>query len=369
MIYYILLLLIVLVVCTVSCYWSTERKLQGDSISAFKRKTINGVGFVSVVLVLTLFEGLRNSTVGTDTPGYCRIFESGNGWDINAEESGLFGSEPLFNLIINVSHIISPHYVSLLLIVSFICAISAMKSIKDLSANFTVSTFSFITLAFYLFGFAAMRQGLALCIFMLSIKYVIERKFWKFMIVVLIGFLIHKTLLITIPVYFLGYMRFTKRNFIITIIVAFIIASLLPIVLAYTSTLDERYEYYALETPESSGALLTLFAVFLFMFFLVYRKTVAEIRLGMYDIYLYMLLISACVYVVVWVTGSNVEINRIAMYFQVASVFAMAEYYNANTRNGITLSTIVVFAAQLGYYIVYIGKIGGISKYMFNSTL
>jgi len=369
MIYYILLLLVVLFVCNSNGYWITERQPKADTTVSFNRETITTLGFCLVILVLVLFEGLRSSTVGTDTPGYCRRFERGIGWSINVTGGSTFESEPLFNIITLAARFVSPHYIALLMVVSTICAVTSIKSIKDVSVNFTVSTYSFVTLAFYLFGFAAMRQGLALCIFMLSFKYVIERNLWKFLIVVLAGSLIHKTLLITIPIYFLGYLKFTKKSFALIVTCALIIASLLPKILAYTSTLDERYKYYTLETPESSGALLTLFAGFLFVFFLLYRKTINVNRLRFYDIYLYMLLISVCIYVVVWLTGSNVEINRIAMYFQIAAVFAVAEYYNANRDNGFSLSTLIIMTAQLGYYLVYVSKIGGISEYMLNPNL
>lgn len=367
MIYYILFLLLVLFICNYCGFWIKDQQLEYSTAKYVYRETITTSGLILLILVLVLFEGLRDYSVGTDTPGYCRRFERGVEWDIG--DGNLWESEPLFNVIIIVAHYFSPNYVSLLMIVSTICAVSAVKSIRDNSVNFTISVFSFITLAFYLFGFAAMRQGIALCVFMLSLKYVIERNIRKFLIVVFIGALVHKTLLITIPVYFLGDLKFTKKSFIIILTSALLLASSLPSLLEYTSTLDERYEYYTLETKESSGALLTLFAVFLFVFFFLYRSSINKKRRRIYDLYLYMLLISACIYIVVLLTGSNVEINRFAMYFQVVAVFSTAEFYNANSKRGTYFPTLLIIVSQLVYYLVYVSKIGGISKYMINSDL
>lgn len=364
MFYYIAILVIVTVIAIVNSKYIEEN----NNGIVYSRNEINITGFIAVIILLILFECLRDMTVGTDTPGYCRRFMRGDGWLNWGDDSNFIETEPLFGLTMEVAHHINANYISLLFVVSTISVTAALISIRELSVNFTISLFTFVSLAFYLFGFAAMRQGIALCIFMYSFKYIIDKSLYKFLIVVLIGALFHKTLFIAIIAYFVTKIKFNKKNLILIILITFIGTYLIKGILSYSATIDSRYAYYSLET-HSSASLLTLFAVFLASFYVFYRRIIPEFRLKVYDSFLYMTIMSACIYALVWLTNSNVEITRFAMYFQVASVFLCAEFYNAARNRKLQLPILFILCLQLGYYIVYISKIGGITNYILNNSI
>lgn len=120
-----------------------------------------------------------------------------------------FTEEPGFAVLNQVAAFISTtNYVSLLLVVAFTSAICTIISIRENSVCVPASLYAYISLAFYLFGFAAMRQSVALCVFMLSLKYLYRKKFFKYCILVLAAALFHKSVIITLPFYFV-----TKLNF------------------------------------------------------------------------------------------------------------------------------------------------------------
>lgn len=330
--------------------------------------------WVWLVLILTLFQGLRNSTVGTDTPSYCREFLNAiGGWrtmTLNFDWA-TFTEEPGFAIINQVAAFISTtNYVSLLLVVAFTSAICAIISIRENSVCVAASLYAFISLAFYLFGFAAMRQSVALCVFMLSLKYLYRKKFFKYCVVILVAALFHKSVIITLPFYFITKLNFGIKSVAMMGVSGMIVGYIMPKLVAFGATLEERYELYQ-EGKATGGETLMLFAICLAIFFMFVRRYISINRIHVYDINLYFVIVSALIYLVVNMTGSYVELNRFAMYFQMPSIFLYADYYRVVYKEkksdkfifgGLT----IVF---LAYYLVYVSTIGGIGKYMLNQTL
>lgn len=327
---------------------------------------------ILLLLALVLFEGLRDMSVGTDTGGYSRSFMYGRGWmGKNYDFSNLkfLLDEPLFALVNRVGLLFSSNYVGLLITAALIHTICAMYSIKENSMNMIASLFAFITLAFYLFGFAAIRQSIALCVYMISFKYLYSRQFWRYCVVVIIAALCHKSVIVAIPVYFLANLRFSKKTIAIISLSGVIIGILMPYLLEIGSSVEDRYAYYLKNVR--GGEMLMLFAVCLAAFFIYARKDISEDNLTRYDVNLNMVIVSAVIYVTVFLTKSNTELNRFAMFFQVPSIFLYADYYHSvyKEKRGSDIPFVVLTIVFISYYLVYIYKIGGITNYELNTTI
>lgn len=354
---YIIFLLVVLLLS-----WGITKNYGGNKI----------LYWILLLLALVLFEGLRDMSVGTDTGGYSRSFMYGRGWmGKNYDFSNLkfLLDEPLFALVNRVGLLFSSNYAGLLITTALIHAICAMYSIKENSMNLIASLFAFITLAFYLFGFAAIRQSIALCIYMLSFKYLYSRQFWRYCGVVIVAALCHKSVIVAIPVYFIANMRFSKKTVAIIFLSGIIIGILMPYLLEIGSSVEDRYGYYLKNVR--GGEMLMLFAVCLAAFFIYARKDISEDSLTKYDVNLNMVIVSAVIYVTIFLTKSNTELNRFAMFFQVSSIFLYADYYHCiyKERRNSDIPFIILTIAILGYYLVYISKIGGIIDYKLNTTI
>lgn len=328
--------------------------------------------WILLVLVLVLFEGLRDMSVGTDTGGYSRSFMIKGGWmgkkyDFN--NLNFLLEEPLFSVVNYCGSLLSSNYVGLLIVAAFVNVICAIISIKENSVNITASLFAFISLAFYLFGFAAIRQSLALCVYMLSFRYLYNRNFFKYCLVVIIAALLHKTVIVAFPLYFIANLKFGKFSMAIMGVIGIIAGILMPRLLEIGSSIEDRYAYYS--TNIQGGELLMLFSVCLALFFILMRKKISEKRLLIYDINLNMIIISAIIYLTVYFTSSNTELNRFAIFFQVPSIFLYADYYNAvyKERAGGRFLFLMLSTVFVVYYLVYISSIGGISNYKLNTTL
>ena len=328
--------------------------------------------WIFLVLVLVLFEGLRDMSVGTDTGGYSRSFMMGRGWmgkEYDFSNLKFLLEEPLFTVINYVGLLVSSNYVGLLIVAALIHAVCSIYAIKENSVNVTASLFAFITLAFYLFGFAAIRQSIALCIYMLSFKFLYNRQFWKYCGVVVIAALFHKSVIVALPIYFIANMRFSKKTVVIISMLGVVIGILMPYLLEFGSSIENRYAYYMKNVR--GGELLMLFAVCLAVFFIYVRKDISEGNLMRYDINLNLVIVSAIIYVTVFLTKSNTELNRFAMFFQVSSIFLYADYYHCiyKERQNSDISFIVLTIIFIGYYLIYISKIGGITDYKLNTSI
>lgn len=367
MIWYIIILAIVMVVSFSS---KEEEEVYADDTTVCNTR-ISTYGFIAVIIVLILFEGLRSSTVGTDTGGYCRNFmaHSNHYWAMDFTDLQSLLEEPGLGIIYRIGDIFSGNYISFLLVASSMMVIAALTGIRQSSSNFTASLFVYITLAFYLFGFAGLRQGVALSIYLLAYKYIFTEDFKRYVIVVLIAALFHKTIIVTIPIFFATKLNFSFKNITLIAVLAMLVGFSMDSLLGYGSTLEGRYQYYQTTTAAGSGSLLTLFSVCLTVFYIIQRKIIDEERLPFYDKSLMMLVVGSAIYLVVTLTGSNTELNRFAFYFQTGAIFLFAEYVQACKQNGNTLIMSVASVVHIVYFCAYVSLIGGISKYTLNPIL
>lgn len=340
-----------------------NQKVNSINISIF--------GFVAIVVLLILFEGLRSDMVGTDTGGYCRGFSNrlGRWWTLNYSNPKNLIQEPGFGLVNLFASLFGDNYLYLLLTCACCCVFPALICIRKSSIDFSASLMVYITFGCYLFGFAGMRQGIAMSIFLFSFPYLFSKDFKRFLIIVFIAALFHKSVLLALPIYFICTLKYSLKSIIIVVIFSLLFGGLISSLVLFSSSIDERYAYYMEETEAGSGMLLTLSCVLLTLFLMMQRKHIPSHRLRVYDSSLMMMIVACSIYLVVTLTGNNTEINRFAQYFQLGAIFLFAELAVACKRKGLTLPIIILNLFFIAYYIGYVAKIGGITKYTLNPIL
>lgn len=332
---------------------------------------ISILAFVAIVILLILFEGLRSDMVGTDTGGYCRGFSNrlGRWWTLNYSNPKNLIQEPGFGLVNLFASLFGDNYLYLLVTCACCCVFPALISIRNSSVDFSASLVVYITFGCYLFGFAGIRQGIAMSIFLFSFPYLFSKDFKRFLIVVLVAALFHKSVLLALPIYFICTLKYSLKSIIILVIFSFVFSGVLSSLIVFSSSVDERYAYYMEETEAGSGVLLMLSCVFVTLFFMIQRKHISPNRLRVYDRSLLMMIVACSIYIVVTLSGSNTEINRFAQYFQLGAIYLFAELAVACKRKGLTLPIIILNVFFAAYYIGYVSKIGGIAKYQLNPLL
>ncbi|SHM28234.1 EpsG family protein [Chitinophaga jiangningensis] len=174
----------------------------------------------SLLLLLVCFAGLRDG-LGTDTPAYKTIFteiSSYNETSYNVE-SGFFilnkyiaflhGS---FSLVLFVSALISAWFI--------------VKAVNFVMAEYPsgkwLAYITFISIGVYwVYYFSGVRQGFTISIFLYSVRFIVERKFFRYLITIGFGMLFHNSILLMVPLYFIPRGRINSGLILISAVLAY----------------------------------------------------------------------------------------------------------------------------------------------------
>ena len=196
----------------------------------------------------------------------------------------------------------------------------------------------------FIFSLSACKQGVALSILMLSLKYVYQRKPIKFFLCVAIAFLFHSTAVVFIFVYFFlnnkGDMSTIKKVLIIAACI-FVIINLQPILEGF---LDGKYEGYATEIVKGKNRTFWLYSV-ITLIFICFRDKFTEMD-KRNDLFIMMMVVGA---IFQYLGFTNAFSKRIGEYFIMAGVFLIPQsiyVFTENSRKFVKL-LIVIYIVSL----------------------
>lgn len=322
----------------------------------------------TVLVIMTLFAGLRSAEVGTDAAGYARRFMS-ESRELTGDFWEQIKSEPGFYYLNNFLGMLSKNYWVLFTGIALLTYSCVLKAVKSETDKILIPIFIFITLGFYTFVFNAARQGIAVAIYMLSYRYLfddIKKGFPRYCFFVLLAALFHKTVIIALPLYFLFRQRFSIKICIIIVLLGVLIAMSLPAFFIYAGSIESRYMFYS--TQASGGELLTVFYVLMSVFFIMWRSNVDKRYKRKYDVFLNMMLFGTLIYVVVQLTGVYVELTRFAAYFQVSAIFLWGFIYLSRKKPSISFSLVIVIGHLL-FYFIFCTRMASLVPYKFNPEI
>lgn len=320
--------------------------------------------FFVLCIILAVFVGLRSNAVGTDTGGYSRTFLSMGYYSNLLDAMFSISTENGWNVLNWILYQLCPHYWFFFLVVGFLTTMGSMSLIKTLSPIPYISVFFYITLGFYLFGFAGMRQALAVSVYALSYRYLIERDLVKYVIVVLIAACFHQTVLIALPLYLVFTLEFSNRKIILIAIASAILGLFIDDIMSFFTTLEDRYEVY--NEIQGGGNLFALFYIIMMLFFWTQRGEIKEEHKRKYDTMFLMLVVGSMIYLMVTISGLYGEVTRLALYFQLAIILLWAYLYAYRKRKLNPIFSLCVIAIHVMYFYIYLKKIGGIVPYTMN---
>lgn len=166
---------------------------------------------------LFIFSAIRydvfNDYLYTYVPGYYEII------------SGLNTHfEPLFILLNKFVYYVFNNVDWLFILTSFIFIFFVGKTLKEKSAILPLSIFLFIGSRMYFYSFDQIRQYIGISIFLYNLKNIEKGNFKKFIILTIVSGLFHKLSFIYIPIYFVRYIKLTKKKYIIAILSIILLA-------------------------------------------------------------------------------------------------------------------------------------------------
>ena len=173
-----------------------------------RRRAFDHLCLAGIFLTLALVSALRVE-VGNDYGKYVDIFhEIWAGTD-----AAYVVTEPGFNFVVRAVYALSGYENYLLVFALFgtATAFLFLKAMYGQSERFVLSFFLFMTLGLYFRTFTTVRYYFVLALTMCSLRYVLRREYGKFLLLILFAALFHKSVLVTIPLFFLAALRWDRR--------------------------------------------------------------------------------------------------------------------------------------------------------------
>lgn len=229
------------------------------------------------LLFLALFVGMSDMFGGYDRYIYGEAFDSIA--DTTTEHGSYsannvfdyFPSEPGYTLLnIFISFFTANRYI-FILVITFLIYTLLFVSLKKYADNYAFAVILFMGLWFY-FSFTYLRQVLGATIVWLSIDYIAQRRFWKFLLVVLIAMSVHKSAIIFFPVYFIPMRKFPPRM-IIRLMLLVLLVGISPIPNALFAAYGDVSSVEMQKDYSATGGFRIAYALeaFFFIYFIINR--------------------------------------------------------------------------------------------------
>ena len=309
------------------------------------------------LLSLSLFVGFSDMFGGYDRYIYGEIFD--NIADITTMK-GVYSESIYYNfyssefgytfLNVLISFFTENRYI-FILIVTLIIYTCLFISLRKYTENYPLAVVLFMGLWFF-FTFTYLRQVLAATIVWLSIQYVVERKFWKFLVVFLIGFSMHNSAIIFFPLYFIPLKKFSPK-LIVGVMIFFLLLGLSPLPNSFfevyeSSSIVERHAEY-----NASGDLRIAYILEAFFFLYLILKSYKYIPADKSHVVLLNMALIFCGILLLFVRSENG--GRLSWYYMIGiiSTITLIGSYRYNIK---TMGTFLILGISLFLYLrIYTG--------------
>ncbi len=205
------------------------------------RNTVKNVYLFTSGLWLVLFAGFRGDFT-SDYKNYAWLFRYYNQFDFSQILERQFGQEIGYVFINRLIGVFSNNVVWVMLITSCLIVVLFLMEIRRDSVYVWLSVFMFVTIGQYFTSFNLIRQILAAAIVFSGSKYMYERNFIRYFLVVILAALFHKTALIMIPFFFVLNLRFNITKLLLILLGLAISMSSIESILRFVQL--QFYDHY-----------------------------------------------------------------------------------------------------------------------------
>lgn len=324
-----------------------------------EKESFSRKAFWVPLLFLSFFASIRSHFIGTDTSAYTSNFRNALDPDYYYFRQNLeYGYQFFEYSLLKITY----NYFWLFFISSIIVVGSYLYIFKKQSQDYLLSIIIFICFGYYLFYFNGLRQGLAMAITALATPYLIEKKFLRYVMIVFLASLFHKTALIMILFYFLIHLKIKFELKAICIFLgSFLISG--PVI-QYIASTNEKYASYT-ATSEVRGGYLTLFFYFLISLFIYFYYKKYNLKDNTYYVLMQLHIYGILLLIPVSVLGADPSgPQRLLYYFVWASTLLIPIILNKFNNMSIYLG--FIFLAFIYYSIVL--RFGNLMPYQLNET-
>lgn len=321
-------------------------ELSKEKLSCVTRKRV----FIIVsCFQLIMIQGLRATYVGTDVNGYINVYNImrySNFSDVFNQRME-FGFVSLVKLLTLFNISIQAY----LFVLSLFIILPLGYTIYKYSERPFLSFFIYITFGFYSASFCTIRQNIAYGIILLTLGSIKQRKLWKFIIIVLIAWTIHKSALIFLPAYLIVKMKINKTS-IILIICAFVVIFMFRYQIA-DYAINNYFTYYEIVVSNSHSWML-IGIVLLVIGLLRYKYVTLNS-----DNHIYYVLIAIALSIMIMATVTT-NAMRVADYYYIFLIlYVPAVFGNIRDKRLLTIVLYILIVCSTIIYILLLSRDSG----------
>lgn len=330
--------------------------------NAFDFKIIGGRTIYALLasLALILFVGLRSTEVGIDTAMYKQIF------DWTTEYSSIYegytswksgGVEPLFYFI---TYYFAKffNFQTYLIALAVISISPVIYVIWKYSRNMCYSIFLYIAFGYLSFALSGLRQAAAIGICMLAFDAMIEKRGKKYVILIILAILFHRSAVLFIPVWWLNKIKKGRYAFLVFWVSLLSIFALRYSLFSFLNIFARQS--YSIASTDQGGYRMFMVMLFTVIVGWIYYYRFIKLETGNSISWLLLLLVS--ISVLMWpVANLNAELNRMYYYYHIFIILYIPNLIQSIKGKEKIVIFLVFFLVGCYYLHSYI--IGGQLKY------
>lgn len=312
-----------------------------------RQETINRCMLVGIFLVLFALSALRIG-IGNDYWTYRDEFIDIHRADTPISfELGFQTFVRLMQAMVGVYN-----YIPIFAVVSFFTCLFFVKGIYDTSDWFVMSFFLFMANGFYFMSFSNIRYYLVLALVIYSMKFLFDKKFVPFCLIIIFAAFFHMTALLVIPAYFIAYyLKWNKKTYwLIPVAAALLFFARIPI----RRLIFVFYPYYEgdaiLDVANISYINIAKCAAVLIFSLIYYKKAIKGNAKAetFFNLNLFALLLYSCATYVP-------ELSRVCYYLIIGQVFLIPIIIRTIEKKKLKIFwTVSISAAYFIYFIMFL---------------
>ena len=315
-----------------------------------------------VIAPVIIWAGFRSGAGYVDTNAYIRMYEkipTGIG-DLFHYITVVQTKDPGFSIYLAIiKKIFGSSYTPFLFISALIQGLAVTFFFRKYSSQFMISMFIFIaSTEYFSWMFNGLRQFLAVAIALIAFRFLFEKKYIPYVLLILLASTIHLTAIILLPVAFIVNSRpWSIRVFIVLGIAIFALIATNQFTDFLNSSLqDTQYsdsvEYWQQEHFGGTNPIRVLVQIVPTVIAVVARRKLAENSNRLIDISINMSVVSSAIWLISMVT-SGIHIGRLPIYVSLFNnillPYEIQILFNEKDQRIVKIAMVVLYLA-FSYY-------------------
>lgn len=312
-----------------------------------KKYIDNDIVNIMCFIVISFFLGFRKKG-GLDFEAYRKYYET---LDLK-QFSGRF--EKGYYYLNYIFRRLDLDYKTYILVLSVILMYFFVKILKKYNLNTPFMLYVYVSTYFIWDYFITIRQSIAATIYLFSLKYLEEKNFFKYTLIVLLASLFHKSAIILVPVYLVTKINIKKVNLkymvvvLLIIDISFIFFKNFSIYILKTLNFRTVNEYINIINQNGSKIIFIESFIYCIILFVILNKNNTflskkiEIQIKIFCLYT----------IIMYISSKTILFARYGGYFRISYIIIVPLIYSLIKNKKIKI--IYLFLVIFIYFIKYI---------------